>query len=252
MPFRSFLLRENLAFNAAAQAIVLIAVVQVFVQRGSPPGPVLLIAASIFSILLWLLPVDTALGAHRYMLIQGMIASLAYMQEFLFVYLFFVLSMQAMLFYNTRPGLLWNGLFLTLAQLANFFFHLEGEMAPGPRGLMVTAAFILACVLSAGFARVRRDRDEIHRLMKQLEESHDLLQESKEKAKDFAAMQEHNRLARELNHSLGHKLTVAIVQLEGAVVQLDVDQRRVAVRLNTVLDQLKKGLTELRHIAKQV
>lgn len=160
--------------------------------------------------------------------------------------------MQAMLFYNIRPGLLWNGLFLTLAQLANFFFHLEGEMAPGPRGLMVTVAFILACVLSSGFARVRRDRDEIQRLMKQLEESHDLLQESNEKAKDFAAMQEHNRLARELNHSLGHKLTVAIVQLEGAVVQLDVDQRRVAVRLKTVLDQLKKGLTELRHVAKQV
>ncbi|MDE0143397.1 MAG: hypothetical protein F4047_06425 [Caldilineaceae bacterium SB0670_bin_27] len=252
MPFRSFPLRENFAFHAAAQAIVLIAVVQVFVQRGSPPGPVLVIAASIFSIVLWLLPVDTALGAHRYMLIQGVIASLAYMQEFLFVYLFFVLSMQAMLLYNTRPGLLWNGLFLTLAQLANFFFHLEGELAPGPRALMVTVAFILACVLSAGYARVRRDRDEIQRLMKQLAETSALLQESKENAKDFAAVQERNSLARELNHSLGHKLTVAIVQLESAVLQLDKDQGSVVVRLKTVLEQLRRGLTELRHIAKQV
>ncbi|MXZ23072.1 MAG: histidine kinase [Caldilineaceae bacterium SB0665_bin_25] len=252
MPFRSFLLRENFAFNIAAQAIVLIAVIQIFVQRGSLPEPILLFAASLFSIFVWLLPVDNVRRANRYMLIQGVIASLASIQEFLFVYLFFVLSMQAMLHYNIRPGLLWNGLLLTLALLANFLFHSEGDLTPGPRALMVTVAFILACVLSAGFARVRRDRDEIHRLMTQLAETNALLHESKREAKNLAAVQERNRLARDLNHSLGHKLTVAIVQLEGAVLQLDKDPGRVAASLKIVNDQLKQGLTELRHIAKQV
>ena len=47
-------------------------------------------------------------------------------------------------------------------------------------------------------------------------------------------------------------MTVAIVQLEGAVLLLDKDPGRVADSLNTVHDQLKKGLNDLRRIAKQV
>lgn len=252
MPFLSFLHRENFVVKFAAQAIVLIAVVQTLVQRGSPPGPIPLFAASIFSILLWLLPVDNSRRANRYMLIQGMIASLALLQDFIFVYLLFVLSVQAMLLYRARPGLVWNGVFLTLALLANFLFHLEGELAPGPRALMVAVGFILACILSAGIATVRRDRERIRHLMSQLAEANTLLQESRKQAENLAAAQERNRLARELNHNLGHMMTVAIVQLEGAVLLLERDPGRVAASLNTVHDELKKGLNELRRIAKQV
>ena len=252
MPFKSFMQSENFTFKVAAQAIVLIAVIQTFAQRGSLPGPVLLFAASLFSLLLWLLPIDTAWRANRHMFVQGTIAFLACLQEFIFVYLFFVLSMQAMLLYNTRPGIVWNGVCLTLALLINFLFHLDGDLAPGPRGLAIVVAFILAGILSAGIARVRRDRDAIQLLMAQLAETNTLLHESQKKAEDLAAVQERNRLAKELNNSLGHKLTVAIVQLEGAVLQLEKEPRRVAASLNVVQDQLKKGLSELRRIAKQV
>ena len=252
MPFKSFFQRENLVFKLAAQAIVLVAVVQILVQRGSLPGPMLLFAALLFSVFVWLLPVDSAWRVNRYMIMQGVIAFLASLHEFLFVYLFFGLSMQAMLLHNVRPALVWNGLFLTLALLVNFLFHLEGDLAPGPRGLAVILGFILAGVLSAGIARARRDRDEIRLLMAQLSETHTLLQESARQAEVLAATEEHNRLARELNSSLGHRLTVAIVQLEGAVLQLEKDPGRVAVSLNVVHDQLKKGLTELRRVARQI
>lgn len=252
MPLKSFMQSENFTVKAAAQAIVLIAVIQTFVQRGSLPGPVLLFAASLFSLLVWLLPMDTAWRANRYMFVQGIIAFLACLQEFLFVYLFFVLSMQSMLLFSTRPGIVWNGVCLTLALLVNFLFHLDGDLAPGPRGLAVVVAFILAGILSAGIARVRRDRDEIRLLVAQLAETNTLLHESQKKAENLAAVEERNRLARELNNSLGHKLTVAIVQLEGAVLQLEKEPGRVAASLNVVHDQLKKGLSELRRIAKQV
>lgn len=252
MHFLSFLHRENFVVKLAAQAIVLIAVVQTLVQRGSPPGLIPLFAASIFSILLWLLPADNLRRANRYVLIQGMIATLALLQDFIFVYLFFVLSAQAMLLYSARPGLIWNGVFLTLALLGNFLFHFEGELASGPRALMVAVGFILACILSAGIATVRRDREKIRHLMSQLAEANTLLQESRKQAENLAAAQERNRLARELNHNLGHKMTVAIVQLEGAVLLLEKDPGRVAASLNTVHDQLKKGLNELRRIAKRV
>ena len=139
-----------------------------------------------------------------------------------------------MLLYSARAGLVWNGVFLTLALLANFLFHFEGELAPGPRGLMVAVGFILACILSAGIATVRRDREKIHHLMSQLAEANTLLQESRKQAENLAAEQERKRITRELNYSLGHKMTVAIVQLEGAVLLLDKDPGRVAASLNTV------------------
>ena len=252
MPFKSFFQRENFAFKLVGQAIVLVAVVQILVQRGSPPGPMLLFAAFLFSVFIWLLPVDSAWRANRYMIMQGVLAFLASLHEFLFIYLFFVLSMQAMLLHNIRPGLVWNGIFLTLTLLVNFLFHREGDLAPGPRGVAVILGFILAGMLSAGVARVRRDRDEIRLLMAQLAETNTLLQESNRKIENLAAAEERNRLARELNSSLGHRLTVAIVQLEGAVLQLEKDPGRVAVSLNDFHDQLKKGLTELRRIAKRV
>ena len=252
MPFTSFFQRENFVFKLVAQAIVLIAVVQTFVQRDSPPGPILLFAALLFSVLVWWMPVDSDWRANRYMIVQGVIAFLASLHEFIFVYLFFVLSMQAMLLHNIRPALVWNGIFLALALLVNFLFQLEGDLAPGPRGLAIILAFILAGNLSAGIARTRRDRDEIRLLAAQLAETNTLLQESQKKAEDLAAAEERNRLARELNSSLGHRLTVAIVQLEGAVLQLEKDPGRVAVSLNVVHNQLEKGLAELRRIVKRV
>ena len=244
--------RENIIITLAAQAIVCIAVAHIYFQRGSLPGPALLLAPLLFSVFLWRLPTDSAWRASRYMILQSLIAFLSLTQEFLFVYLSFVLSMQAMLFFKTRTGLIWNGVLLLLTLLGNFYFHPAGAMAPVPRALTVIVAFILTGILSGGLARVRRTRDEISALLTQLSEVHTRLQERTRQVEALAAAEERNRLARELNDSLGHRLTVAIVQLESATLRLETEPGQVAATLKIVHEQLTAGLDELRQIAGQI
>ena len=252
MHMQTPLQRENITITLSAQAIVCIAVAHIYFQRGSLPGPLLLLAPLLFSLLLWRLPTDSAWRASRYMIVQSLIAFLSLTQEFLFVYLFFVLSMQAMLFYKTRTGLIWNGVLFLLTLLGNFYLHPAGALAPVPRGMIVLGAFILVGILSGGLARVRRDQDRINALMTQLSEAYSRLQETTGQAEALAATEERNRLARELNDSLGHKLTVAIVQLESATLRLKTEQGQVAASLKIVHEQLTAGLDELRQTAGQI
>ena len=58
--------------------------------------------------------------------------------------------------------------------------------------------------------------------------------------------EERNRLAREMHDTLGHRLTVAAVQLEGAQRLIPRDPQRAAHMVGTVRDQVREALSELR------
>ena len=244
--------RENLVLTLAAQTVICLAIVHILFQRGSLPEPFLLATPLFFSLLLWRLPADNPYRANRYLTLQGLIAFLALTQEFLFIYLLLILSAEAMLLFRTRTSLVWNGIFLSLALFVNFYFHPHGALEPVSRAIIVVAGFILSVFLSGGIARVRRDRNEINRLLEQLSEAHTRLQEHAQQAEFLAASEERNRLARELNHTLGHMMTVAIVQVEGAAQLLEKEPRRVAANLKIVHERLSAGLDELRRISKQI
>lgn len=57
---------------------------------------------------------------------------------------------------------------------------------------------------------------------------------------------ERNRMARELHDSLGHRLTVAAVQLEGAQRLIPADAEKASRMVGTVREQVREGLSELR------
>ncbi|HAJ35032.1 MAG TPA: sensor histidine kinase, partial [Chloroflexi bacterium] len=62
----------------------------------------------------------------------------------------------------------------------------------------------------------------------------------------LAVAEERNRLAREVHDTLGHRLTVAAVQLEGAQRLIPRDPARAAEIVGTVHAQVMEGLSELR------
>lgn len=72
------------------------------------------------------------------------------------------------------------------------------------------------------------------------------LQESAQQAEALAVAEERNRLAREVHDTLGHRLTVAAVQLEGAQRLIPHDPVRAAQMVATVHTQVIEGLNELR------
>ena len=57
---------------------------------------------------------------------------------------------------------------------------------------------------------------------------------------------ERNRLAREMHDSLGHRLTVSAVQLEGAQRIIPADPDKAAEMVGTVRQQVREALAELR------
>ena len=89
-------------------------------------------------------------------------------------------------------------------------------------------------------------RRESQALLADLQEAHSQLQEYALRAEEMAVVEERNRLAREMHDTLGHRLTVASVQLEGAQRLCDQDQERAAGMVGTVREQVREALGELR------
>jgi signal transduction histidine kinase len=87
---------------------------------------------------------------------------------------------------------------------------------------------------------------ESRRLLAELQDAHRRLQEYAAHAEQLAAEQERNRLAREVHDTLGHRLTVAAVQLEGAQKLIARDPEKAARMVETVRREVAEGLAELR------
>jgi signal transduction histidine kinase len=89
-------------------------------------------------------------------------------------------------------------------------------------------------------------REESQRLLHELEAAHEQLKYHAHEAEALAAAEERNRLARELHDTLGHRLTVAAVQLEGAQRLITRDADKAVQMVGVVRNQVLDGLTELR------
>ena len=72
------------------------------------------------------------------------------------------------------------------------------------------------------------------------------LQEYAGQIERLAVAEERNRLAREMHDMLGHRLTVAAVQLEGAQWLIHTAPERATHMVGTVRDQVREALGELR------
>ncbi|BCX04001.1 MAG: hypothetical protein KatS3mg053_1939 [Candidatus Roseilinea sp.] len=122
------------------------------------------------------------------------------------------------------------------------FGLLEGLIAGG-----ANAAGFFFFTLVGGLmrqAQIARERSE--QLSAELQAANDRLQAMSLQLQQLAVAEERNRIARELHDSLGHRLTAAIVQLEGAQRLITTDPERAARVVGAMRDQMKEGLSDLR------
>jgi signal transduction histidine kinase len=101
---------------------------------------------------------------------------------------------------------------------------------------------------SAANAQLRAEtaHQESQRLLAELQAAHRQLQAYTARAEELAIEQERNRLSREVHDTLGHRLTIASVQLEGAQRLLSLAPEKAVAMLEVVREQVREGLTELR------
>jgi signal transduction histidine kinase len=157
--------------------------------------------------------------------------------------LFFLISTEVSILFNLRTAFLWYGIFTVLT--AVIFIDYQGL-----RGLISLLPYAGGYWFFGIFGWTRtmaeKERQRSEELLTELQKSHAQLQEYAARVEELAIVQERNRIAREVHDSLGHRLTVASVQLEGAQRLIHTNPVRSENIIATVRDQVREGLTELR------
>ncbi len=158
--------------------------------------------------------------------------------------LFFVLSAEAMVRLPAREGLGWIGLFALITGARHLL--VQGWMGGLLNFAVNGVGFLFFGAFGSALARAEAANAESQRLLAELERAHAELEARAREAEDLAVAEERNRLSRELHDTLGHRLTVAAVQLEGAARLCQPDPDRARGMIETVRQQVRDGLAELR------
>ena len=161
-----------------------------------------------------------------------------------YIILFYVLGTEALMAFSRKEGYSWLGVFTLLTVVLLFYFTEPVEAA-------ITVPIYLGgyffFVTFANATQVANQaRAESQRLLEELQTAHRQLQEYAVKAEQFAVAEERNRLSREMHDTIGHRLTVASVQLEGVQKLIAKDPAKAEKMAETVREQVREALRELR------
>lgn len=181
---------------------------------------------------------------HGYLAIQAaLIAALVYLNPGA-VLLCFTFAAHAMILFPDRRGAAWIA---AAAIGTTAMMILRDGWTPsllvGPAAAIGYASFGYAYY---GQQQARAEQRKSQALLTELQEAHRQLQEYTGRVEELAVSEERNRLAREMHDTLGHRLTVAAVQLEGAQRLIASDPERASRMVGTVRDQVREALAELR------
>ena len=182
---------------------------------------------------------QTATHFHIYFVIQTLIVAwlhVAFRTADLFGFLFFILVIQVMVALSARIAVGWVLIFFLTQSIGIFF-------GKGSAGLMEILFNIPAYFLVSVFAYVFREAEIARRQNQKLLEE---LRATQLQLQELAVAEERTRLARELHDSLGHRLTVAVVQLEGAQRLIPTRPDQASDMIATMREELKGALADLR------
>ncbi len=162
----------------------------------------------------------------------------------MFPVLYCMFSFQAVLYLSPNPGVIWIVVYVLVAAAS---FAIRIRWSEGPIAIVLYGA-INAFFGAYAYALLRAidSRQESQSLLAELQETHRQLQDYALRAEELAVVEERNRLAREMHDTIGHRLTVASVQLEGAQRLCPSDPDQAANMIGTVRQQVREALAELR------
>jgi signal transduction histidine kinase len=128
----------------------------------------------------------------------------------------------------------------------------EGWLSGLGSVLIYAAGYSFFGIFGSIMMQAQTERQKSQGLLEELQEAHHQLQDYVLRVEELAVAEERNRLAREMHDSLGHRLTVASVQLEGAQYLIPEDPQRAAQKVEVVRDQVQEALGELRQTVAQL
>lgn len=184
---------------------------------------------------------------HLYLSIQSIFIALMFtlgQSWSVFPILFFVLASQAMLILPQKWGLTWIGIITLISGVA--FVAINGWRG----GLLIllpyTGGYIFFAAFASALARAEEAQQRSEDLLAELQIANQQLKQYADQVEELAVAEERNRLAREMHDTIGHRLTVSAVQLEGAHKLISKDPTRAETMVGVVREQVKDALYELR------
>jgi signal transduction histidine kinase len=160
-----------------------------------------------------------------------------------FPIVFFIFGPQVMVDFPLNIGIAW----LAVYTLITGCFLISGSGLAGLIQLLPYAAgYAFFGFFGWTMVQAQKDRQRSEQLLAELQETHEKLQRYTEQVEELAVAEERNRIAREMHDTLGHRLTVAAVQLEGAARLVHTNPQKTETIIKTVYEQVKEGLAELR------
>jgi signal transduction histidine kinase len=163
-------------------------------------------------------------------------------EGYLFI-IYAVLSAQLGMTLRPRVVVVWFLVLIAMVLVGSVYWYgLDGWLTALGNG----AGFFFFVLMGSIMREALLARERSDRLARELRAANDQLQAMSLQAQQLAVSEERNRMARELHDSLGHRLTVAVVQLEGAQRLIPSDPERAARMIGAMREQMKEALGDLR------
>jgi signal transduction histidine kinase len=181
----------------------------------------------------------TSRQVNMYMAIQALIVAfliIRFSTADLFSFLLFMLVIQAAIALPSNIAARWV-VILFFIEGIRLFTNSNGEQFINL--LLLSPVYFLMGVFGYSLRQAEIAHREKELLLEELQKAQDQLQE-------LAVTEERTRLARELHDSLGHRLTVAVVQLEGAQRLIPTRPEQASAMVGTMREELKNALADLR------
>ena len=123
---------------------------------------------------------------------------------------------------------------------------LSGPWPAAVLGVFFLAGIVFVVVITELAVKEQRANREVERLVAELKDANEKLRKYADQVEQLATVNERNRLAREIHDSVGHYLTIVIVQIEAALAVLEKDREQSLDVLRKAQGLAQKGMAEVR------
>ena len=192
-------------------------------------------------------------NAHGYVVLQtALVVSLQLLPpnfDF-FAIFFFMLAVQAILFFSWKVGFGWIVVFTLVTAGALMSAY---ELSVGlPLILVYASGYFFFGAFAVGTAQAEAARQESQELLRQLQDAHEQLREYAAQAEETAAAQERKRLALDLHDSVTQAIFSMTLTADAARIQLDRDPREVTAQLDHLQELARGALGEMRSLVQEL
>ncbi len=165
------------------------------------------------------------------------------------VMLYIVLGLQVPARGGRKEALAWLG-FFTILLFSTLLFEFGWVSGPG-RAMAYTVIGVLVISYDIQYAQHEDTLKESQLLVAELKEANEKLAVYTAQAKALAAIQEHNRIVKELYDSVGQKVFAIQLAAETTHIMLEKDPDRASAQLNGLQAQTQSALGQMRQLIEQ-